>query len=96
MYMKKKQLKCLYGKIFYIKQQNIQGLNIELIKETDKTTTIFCEIPGTTKNAGTVLLYGHFDKQPNMDGWMEGLEVTNPVIRDGKLYGRGSSDDSKK
>ena len=28
-----------------------------------------------------------------MDGWLEGLGPTTPVIRDNKLYGRGGSDD---
>ena len=32
---------------------------------------------GSTKN---ILLYGHLDKQPWMDGWGEGLGPTNPVI----------------
>lgn len=41
-----------------------------------------------------VLLYGHLDKQPPMtDGWHEGLGPWQPVIRDGRLYGRGSADD---
>jgi acetylornithine deacetylase/succinyl-diaminopimelate desuccinylase-like protein len=28
-----------------------------------------------------------------MEGWLEGLGPVDPVIKDGKLYGRGSSDD---
>ena len=45
---------------------------------------------GSTKN---ILLYGHLDKQPWMDGWNDGLSPTDPVIRDGCMYGRGSADD---
>jgi acetylornithine deacetylase/succinyl-diaminopimelate desuccinylase-like protein len=38
-------------------------------------------------------MYGHFDKQPHMTGWDEGLGPTTPVVKDGKLYGRGGADD---
>ena len=31
------------------------------------------------------------DKQPFGDGWTR--DPTEPVIKDGKLYGRGSADD---
>jgi len=41
----------------------------------------------------TIFFYGHFDKQPHMNGWFEGLGPIDPVIRDGKLYGRGGADD---
>jgi len=44
-------------------------------------------------NTQTQLFYGHFDKQPHGTGWKEGLSATKPVIKDGKLYGRGGSDD---
>lgn len=48
---------------------------------------------GETSAAPTVLLYGHLDKQPEMEGWEEGLGPWEPVLRDGKLYGRGGADD---
>ena len=40
-----------------------------------------------------MLLYGHLDKQPEFTGWQEGLSPWEPVIRDGRLYGRGAADD---
>ena len=42
---------------------------------------------------GCVLLYGHLDKQPEFTGWLPGLGPWEPVLRDGKLYGRGAADD---
>ena len=36
-------------------------------------------------------MYGHLDKQPFGDGWK--TDPCDPVIKDGWLYGRGSSDD---
>jgi acetylornithine deacetylase/succinyl-diaminopimelate desuccinylase-like protein len=38
-------------------------------------------------------MYGHLDKQPAMVGWEEGLGPWTPVMRDGRLYGRGGADD---
>jgi acetylornithine deacetylase/succinyl-diaminopimelate desuccinylase-like protein len=52
---------------------------------------LFLEIPGDAP--GTVLLYGHLDKQPEMTGWREGLGPWEPVRDGDKLYGRGGADD---
>ena len=38
-------------------------------------------------------MYGHFDKQPYMGVWSEGFGPTTPVIKNGRLYGIGASDD---
>lgn len=39
------------------------------------------------------MFYGHYDKQPPFTGWEEGLGPNIPVIKNGKLYGRGGADD---
>lgn len=56
-----------------------------------RTPVILMTIPGTQE--GNILLYGHMDKQPEMTGWEDGLGPWIPVMRDGKLYGRGGADD---
>ena len=38
-------------------------------------------------------MYGHLDKQPEMEGWDDDLGPWKPVIKDEKLYGRGGADD---
>ena len=62
------------------------------VKESDgRTPLILIDIPGDRK--GNILMYGHLDKQPEMDGWDDGLDPWNPVMKDEKLYGRGAADD---
>jgi acetylornithine deacetylase/succinyl-diaminopimelate desuccinylase-like protein len=75
----------------WCREQKIPGLKVEILRETGRTPVLFCEIPGAGPD--TVLLYGHMDKQPEFTGWAEGLSPWEPVIRDGKLYGRGGADD---
>tara|TARA_B100001750_G_C15485304_1_gene587927 strand:- start:201 stop:1607 length:1407 start_codon:yes stop_codon:yes gene_type:complete len=57
----------------------------------NRTPLIIIEIPG--ERDGNILMYGHLDKQPEMEGWDEGLGPWDPVIKDDKLYGRGGADD---
>ena len=64
---------------------------LEIVRLGDRTPVIFIEIPG--RGDDPVLLYGHIDKQPEMTGWADGLGPWTPVLRDGKLYGRGGADD---
>ena len=70
----------------------VKGIKGELITEKDRTPLVYLEIEanGSDKN---FLLYGHFDKQPHLGKWAEGLGPTTPVIKNGNLYGRGASDD---
>ncbi|MCE3046139.1 M20 family metallopeptidase [Legionella sp. 16cNR16C] len=64
---------------------------MEVVRLPGRTPLIFMEVPGQGEE--TVLLYGHLDKQPEMSGWKEGLGPWQPVLKDGKLYGRGGADD---
>jgi acetylornithine deacetylase/succinyl-diaminopimelate desuccinylase-like protein len=75
----------------WCRSQVIPGLAVEILREQGRTPVLLCEIPGS--GSDTVLLYGHMDKQPEFTGWAEGLSPWEPVIRDGKLYGRGGADD---
>jgi len=67
------------------------GTSIEVLRLEGRTPLMCVEIPGASDD--TVLLYGHVDKQPEMTGWSDGLGPFTPVVRDGRLYGRGSVDD---
>src|SRR5688500_7019513 len=75
----------------WVQSQKIKGLTIDVHEIEGRTPVIFMEIPGDAKS--TVLMYGHLDKQPAMTGWEEGLGPWTPVLRDGRLYGRGGADD---
>ncbi len=70
------------------------GAVVEVVRLDGRTPVIFIEIPGSGAAADdTVLLYGHLDKQPEMEGWSPGLGPWTPVMKGGKLYGRGGADD---
>ena len=71
--------------------QAIAGMKLEIVRLPGRTPLLYFEVPGSA--AGTVLLYGHLDKQPEMVGWREGFGPWLPVLEDGKLYGRGGADD---
>jgi acetylornithine deacetylase/succinyl-diaminopimelate desuccinylase-like protein len=78
----------------WVRDRQVPGLILEVVKHEGRTPIIFIEVEATTDNKeDTILLYGHLDKQPPMHGWEEGLGPHTPVIRDGKLYGRGGADD---
>ncbi len=69
----------------------IPGMTSEILQLEGRTPLLFIEIPGDTDD--TVMLYGHFDKQPEAEGWWEGFGPWTPRVHDDKLYGRGSGDD---
>ncbi len=75
----------------WCKTQPIEGMTVEIVRIEGRTPVLFIDIPGQSDEV--VLLYGHYDKQPEFSGWEKDLDPWKPVIRDGKLYGRGGADD---
>ena len=75
----------------WAKEQPVKGMTVEIVRLEGRTPVLLCEIPGDSDEV--VLLYGHYDKQPEFSGWDEDLDPWMPVIKDGKLYGRGGADD---
>jgi acetylornithine deacetylase/succinyl-diaminopimelate desuccinylase-like protein len=69
----------------------LPGSKLEVVRLEGRTPVIFIEVPGVSDDV--VLLYGHLDKQPEMTGWADDLGPWVPVLKDGKLYGRGGADD---
>ena len=69
----------------------LPGMAVEIVRLPNRTPLLFIDVPGKTDDC--VLLYGHMDKQPEFTGWSEGLSAWTPVLRDGRLYGRGGADD---
>jgi len=75
--------------------RGIDGAGVEVHELPGLTPLIVIDVPATDPGvaAGTVLMYGHLDKQPEMHGWREGLGPWTPVLEGDRLYGRGGADD---
>ncbi|MFN8018414.1 MAG: M20/M25/M40 family metallo-hydrolase [Acidimicrobiales bacterium] len=84
----------------WARARSIAGLEVEVVRLPGLTPVVWFEVPpfgpgaepGTVE-ADTVLLYGHLDKQPPMDGWRDGLGPWEPTVVGDRLYGRGGADD---
>src|SRR5437868_252020 len=75
----------------WCRAQPLTGMRVEVRRLPGRTPLLLIDVPGELP--GSVLLYGHLDKQPEFTGWLAGLGPWEPVIREGKLYGRGAADD---
>jgi len=73
------------------REQPIDGMTVEVVRIEGRTPLLFIDIPGQSDDV--VLLYAHYDKQPEFTGWDDDLSPWEPRIKDGKLYGRGAADD---
>lgn len=75
----------------WLQRHAIPGWTIHDQTLEGRTPLILIDIPGDSDD--TVMIYGHLDKQPEMEGWWEGFGPWTPVLKDDKLYGRGGADD---
>ena len=80
----------------WLAAREIPGATVEILRLPERTPVVLMDVPaseGMPADGGTVLLYGHLDKQPPVGGWSDGLGPWTPVIRGDRLYGRGAADD---
>jgi acetylornithine deacetylase/succinyl-diaminopimelate desuccinylase-like protein len=80
----------------WLAARDLPGATAEILRLEGRTPVVLLDVPptdGMPAEGGTVLLYGHLDKQPPVGGWSEGLGPWTPVIRGDRLYGRGAADD---
>jgi len=69
------------------------GLDKVAVMETAGHPVVYGEWMGAGPDKPTVLVYGHYDVVPAAmaDGWTS--DPFAPVVRDGKIYARGATDD---
>jgi acetylornithine deacetylase/succinyl-diaminopimelate desuccinylase-like protein len=78
----------------YLNELGVKGVTRTIVQPAGKTPLVIYVIEATAEGpTNNVLVYGHLDKQPWCEGWLEGLHPTDPVIRGDYMFGRGVSDD---
>ena len=75
----------------WCRTQAIPGVRLTVERLPGRTPLLLIDVPGDSDEC--VLLYGHYDKQPEMTGWRDGLGPWTPVLEGDRLYGRGGADD---
>ena len=73
--------------------RGIDGLSAQVVGKAGRTPLLLLDAPSTCGRDGTVLVYGHLDKQPPLGEWREGLGPFAPAREGDRLYGRGTADD---
>src|ERR1700759_3505965 len=59
----------------WIASRQLPGAQLEIVRLEGRSPLLVADIPATAgaEDRGTVLLYGHLDKQPPFEGWSDGL-----------------------
>ena len=74
--------------------RDLPGATVEVVRLEGLTPTVLVDIPASDPTVpGTILFYGHIDKQPPFDGWTGGRGPWEPVVEGDWLYARGVADD---
>ena len=71
----------------------LRSFEVEIHRLEGRTPVLVVSVESTAPTTGTVLLYGHLDKQPPLGDWSEGLAPFAPVRRGDRVYARGVADD---
>src|SRR5438874_1683976 len=75
----------------WVEKQGLANSKLEVFSPPDRTPLLLLDVDGPIAG-DPILLYGHLDKQPAMVGWDRDLDAWKPVLRNGRLYGRGGAD----
>ena len=72
----------------------VQGLRAEVVRLSERAPLVLIEIDGDRRSeSSSLMVYGHYDKQPAGDGWRPGHGPFDAWEETGRLYGRGVADD---
>ena len=77
----------------WARARQLRDHSVEIRTLPGRTPVLLVTIAATADVDGTVLLYGHLDKQPPLGDWSDGLGPYEPVRRGNRLYARGVADD---
>ena len=79
----------------WCEERHLPATSIEIVRLEGRTPVLLCDVAATPDSTGrpTTLVYGHFDKQPPLGAWREGLHPFEAVRLGDRLYGRGTADD---
>ncbi|MHA1616951.1 MAG: ArgE/DapE family deacylase [Candidatus Njordarchaeales archaeon] len=67
------------------------GLVVERIIDSKGIPHLKITLPETPQDGKRVVFLTHYDVVPPGDGWS--FDPFNPIVKDGKVYGRGAADD---
>jgi acetylornithine deacetylase/succinyl-diaminopimelate desuccinylase-like protein len=78
----------------WARSRELSGATVEVVRIGGLSPTVLIDVPATNPEvSGTVLVYGHYDKQPPFVGWTPGRGPWKPTLEGDYLYGRGMADD---
>ncbi len=80
----------------WITSRPVAGMTVSIQELPGLTPLIVAEVEpfgNVSDSETTTILYGHLDKQPEMEGWRPDLGPWTPVRQGDRLYGRGGADD---
>jgi acetylornithine deacetylase/succinyl-diaminopimelate desuccinylase-like protein len=77
----------------FARGRSLSNCDVAIHRLKGRTPVVTATIGATSPATGTVVLYGHLDKQPPLGDWSEGLAPFSPTRRGDRLYGRGLADD---
>jgi acetylornithine deacetylase/succinyl-diaminopimelate desuccinylase-like protein len=78
----------------FARGRELPGASVEVVRIEGLTPTVLVDVPATDPRVtDTVVVYGHYDKQPPFTGWSDGRGPWTPTLEGDRLYGRGVADD---